>query len=70
MNTSPTAAYALLGSRLNLKLTLREDFSEISIDQEGQIVGVHGQLFNEYFINVKWEEPLDDAVIDRIKNLG
>ena len=67
INASPTAADALLGCRLNLKFTLRGAFSEISIDHEGRIVGVHGQLFNEYFINVKWEEPLEDALIDRIK---
>jgi hypothetical protein len=46
---------------------LRGAFSEISVDHEGCIVGVHGQLFNEYYINVKWEEPLDDGLIDRIK---
>jgi hypothetical protein len=70
MNTSPTAADALLGCRLNLKFTLRGAFPEISFDHEGRIVGVHGQLFNEYFINVKWEEPLDDALIDRVKTFG
>ena len=70
MNTSPTAADALLGCRLNLKFTLHGAFPEISIDHEGHIVGVHGQLFNEYFINVKWDEPLDDALIDRIKTFG
>jgi len=24
-------------------------------------------MFNEYLINVKWEEPLDDDTIERIK---
>lgn len=70
MNTSPTAAETLLGCRLNLKFTLPGAFPEISIDQEGRIVGVHGQLFNEYFINVKWEQPLDDGLIDRIKRVA
>jgi CRP-like cAMP-binding protein len=70
MNMSQTAADALLGCRLNCKFTLRGAFSEISVDHEGCIVGVHGQLFNEYYINVKWEEPLDEGLIDRIKTFG
>jgi CRP-like cAMP-binding protein len=70
MNTSPTAAESLLGCRLTLKCTLRGSFPEISIDQEGRIVGVHAQLFNEYFINVKWEHPLEDGLIDKIKAYG
>ncbi|MGD8409641.1 MAG: cyclic nucleotide-binding domain-containing protein [Desulfobacterales bacterium] len=70
MNMSQTAADALLGCRLNLKFRQRGAFSEISIDHEGLIVGVHGQLFNEYYINVKWEEPLDEGLIDRVKTVG
>ena len=70
MNTSPTAAESLLGCRLTLKCTLRGSFSEININQEGCIVGVHAQLFNEYFINVKWEQPLEDGLIDKIKAYG
>ncbi|MBT8332064.1 MAG: cyclic nucleotide-binding domain-containing protein [Deltaproteobacteria bacterium] len=70
MNTSPTAADSLLGCRLTLKCTLRGSFPEIRIDQEGRIVGVHAQLFNEYFINVKWEEQLEDGLIDKIKAYG
>jgi CRP-like cAMP-binding protein len=70
MNTSPTAAEALLGCRLTLTCTLRGSFPRISIDQEGRIVGVHSQLFNEYFINVKWEQPLEKGLIDRIKTYG
>ena len=70
MNTSPTAAESLLGCRLNLKLTLQGAFPDISIAQEGLIVGVHGQLFNEYYINVKWEQPLDQGLMDRIKTFA
>ncbi|MGD8943962.1 MAG: cyclic nucleotide-binding domain-containing protein [Desulfobacterales bacterium] len=70
MNTSPTAAESLLGRRLTLRCTLRGSFPEIRIDQEGRIVGVHAQLFNEYFINVKWEQPLDNDLIDKIKAYG
>ncbi len=70
MNTSPTAAESLLGRRLNLKFTVHGVFPEISVDQEGRIIGVHGQLFNEYFINVKWEQPLDDSLMERIKALA
>ena len=70
MNTSPAAAEALLGCRLTLKCTLRGAFPEIHIDQQGRIVGVHAQLFNEYFINVKWEEQLEDGLIDKIKAYG
>jgi CRP-like cAMP-binding protein len=70
MNTSPNAAEALLGCRLTLKCALRGSFPGISIDQEGRIVGVHAQLFNEYLINVKWEHPLEDGLIDKIKTYG
>ena len=70
MNTSPSAAESLLGCRLAFKCTLRGSFPEINIDQEGRIVGVHAQLFNEYFINVKWEQPLEDGLIDRLKAYG
>jgi hypothetical protein len=28
------------------------------------------QMFNEYLVNVKWEEPLDDGVVERIKLTG
>ena len=67
INTSPTAAESLLGCRLTIKFTLHGAFPEISVDQEGIIVGVHSQMFNEYFINVKWDQPLEDRLIDRIK---
>jgi CRP-like cAMP-binding protein len=70
MNISPTAAESLLGCRLNLKCSLRGSIPEIRIDQEGCIVGVHAQLFNEYFINVKWEQPLEAGLIDKIKAYG
>ncbi|MGD2098630.1 MAG: cyclic nucleotide-binding domain-containing protein [Desulfobacterales bacterium] len=70
MNTSPTAAESLLGCRLTLKCNLHGFYPEISIDQEGCIVGVHAQLFNEYFINVKWEQPLENGLIDKIKAYG
>lgn len=70
MNTSPTAAETLLGSRLNVKFTLHGAFPEINIDQDGRVVGVHGQLFNEYYINVRWEELLDNGEIDRIKTFA
>jgi CRP-like cAMP-binding protein len=70
MNTSPKSAELLLGCRLNLKFTLPEAFPEIRIDQDGRIVGVHGQMYNEYLINVKWDEPLDNGIIERIKLMG
>jgi CRP/FNR family transcriptional regulator, cyclic AMP receptor protein len=67
MNTSPNAAEKLLGCRLNLRFTLSRLSPEIRIDQEGQIVGVHGQMFNEYLINVKWDQPLGAEVMERVK---
>jgi hypothetical protein len=51
-------------------VTLPEAFPEIRIDQDGSIVGVHGQMYNEYLINVKWDEPLDDGMIERIELMG
>jgi CRP-like cAMP-binding protein len=67
MNTSPKSAELLLGCRLNIKFTRPEGSPEIRIDQDGRIVGVHSQMFNEYLANVKWEEPLDNGIIERIK---
>ena len=70
MNTSPQSAELLLGCRLNLKFTLPEVFPEIRIDQDGRIVGVHGQMYNEYLINVKWDELLDNGIVERIELMG
>ena len=67
MNTSSKSAELLLGCRLNIKVTRPEGSSEMKIDQDGRIVGVHSQMFNEYLANVKWEEPLDSGVVERIK---
>jgi len=70
MNTSAQSAELLLGCRLNLKFTLPEAFPEIRIEQDGRVVGVHGQMFNEYLINVKWDEPLDNGIVERIELMG
>jgi CRP/FNR family transcriptional regulator, cyclic AMP receptor protein len=70
MNTSAKSAESLLGCRLNLKFTLSGTFPEIRIDQNGRILGVHDQIFNEYLINVKWDIPLEDGIFDRIKLTG
>jgi CRP-like cAMP-binding protein len=70
MNTSPKSAELLLGCCLNLKFAVSETFPEIRIDRNGSIVGVHGRLFNEYLVNVKWDAPLDSGIIERIKLSG
>ena len=67
MNTSPQSAEMLLGCPLNLKFLLPRVSGETRIDQNGSIVGVHGQLFNEYLINVKWDQPLSDDIVAKIK---
>jgi len=67
MSTSSKEADMLLGRHLNLKLAFDQAFPELRIDGNGSIVGIHHQMFNEYLINVKWEEPLDDDTIERIK---
>jgi len=67
MSTSSKEADMLLGRHLNLKLAFDQAFPELRIDRNGSIVGIHHQIFNEYLINVKWEEPLDDDTIERIK---
>ena len=67
MNTSPQSAKMLLGCQLNLKFLLPRVSGETRIDQNGSIVGVHGQLFNEYLINVKWDQPLSDDIVAKIK---
>jgi hypothetical protein len=70
MNTSPKSAELLLGCRLNIKFVRPEGSPEMRIDQDGRIVGVHSQMFNEYLANVKWEEPLENGVVERIKLTG
>ena len=70
MNTSAKSAELLLGCRLNIKFSRPEAIPEIKIDQNGRIVGIHSQMFNEYLINVKWDKPLDNATFDRIKLMG
>ena len=67
MNTSPQSAEMLLGCQLNLKFLLPRVSGETKIDQNGSIVGVHGQLFNEYLINVKWDQPLSGDIVAKIK---
>ena len=68
MNTSTQSAEALLGCPLNLKCLLPHVSGEIRIDQTGSIVGIHRQLFNEYLINVKWDELLSNEIIAKIKS--
>jgi CRP-like cAMP-binding protein len=68
MNTSPQSAELLLGCQLSLVFVLPQVSAELRIDQNGSIVGVHGQLFNEYLINVKWDQPLSDAIMATIKS--
>ena len=70
MNTSSEGAELLLGCRLNLKFVLTETLPKIRIDQTGRIVGVHSRLFNEYLVNVKWDEPLDTGIMGRIQVRG
>lgn len=69
MSTSSKAAESLLGRHLNLKLAFGQTFPQLRIDQNGSIVGIHHQLFNDYLINVKWEEPLDNDTLERIRAL-
>jgi CRP-like cAMP-binding protein len=68
MNTSPQAAELLLGCQLSLKFMLPQVSAELRIDQNGSIVGVHSGLFNEYLINVKWDQPLPDDIMATIKS--
>jgi hypothetical protein len=60
----------MLGCRLNIKFKRPEASPEIRVDQDGRIVGVHSQMFNEYLTNVKWDEPLDNGIVERIKLMG
>ena len=69
MSTSSIAAESLLGRHLNLKLTFDQAFSELRIERSGSIVGIHHQMFNDYLINVKWAEALDNETMQRIKSI-
>jgi len=70
MNTSAPSAESLLGCRLNIKFAWPEAVPELNIDQDGRIVGIHSQMFNEYLINVTWEGPLEKDVVERMKLRG
>lgn len=69
MNASSKAADLLFGRHLNLKMAFNQAFAQLRIDRGGSIVGLHHQMFNEYLINVKFEEPLDNDTMERIKAL-
>ena len=68
MNTSPQSAELLLGCELSLKCVLPQFSTEFRLDQNGTIVGAHSQLFNEYLINVKWDQPLPENIMATIKS--
>ncbi|MBW2471684.1 MAG: hypothetical protein JRE18_06360, partial [Deltaproteobacteria bacterium] len=70
MNTSAQSAESLLGCRLNIKFSWPEAAPELKIDHDGRMVGIHGQMFNEYLINVTWDAPLEKEVVERIKLKG
>jgi hypothetical protein len=70
INTSTQSAELLLGCQLSLGFRLPKVSNELRIDQNGTIVGVHSQLFNEYLINVKWEQPLPENIMATIKSVA
>jgi CRP-like cAMP-binding protein len=70
INTSPQSADLLLGCQLSLKFMLPQVSAELKIDQNGSIIGVHSQLFNEYLINVKWDQPLPENIMATIKSFA
>jgi hypothetical protein len=45
-------------------------FSELRIERNGSAVGIHHQMFREYLINLKWDAPLDNEAIERIRLLS
>ena len=67
MNTSADMAELLLGCRLNIKFRQPEAVPELKINKDGRIVGIHSRMFNEYLINVKWDELMDKGLVERIK---
>ena len=68
MSTSPQSAELLLGCQLRLKFLLPQVPAKLRIEQNGSIVGVHRQLFNEYLINAKWDQPLSNDTMATIKS--
>lgn len=68
MNTSPQSSEMLLGCQLNVKFLLPWVSGDTRIGQSGSVVGVHRQLFNEYLINVKWDQPLSADIVAKIKS--
>ena len=70
MNTSPQSADLLLGCQLSLEFMLPQISADFRIEQNGTIVGVHSQLFNEYLINVKWDQSLPENIMATIKSAG
>ncbi|MEE9496911.1 MAG: cyclic nucleotide-binding domain-containing protein [Desulfobacterales bacterium] len=68
INTSPQSAELLLGCQLSLEFMLPQVSAELRINQNGSIIGVHSQLFNEYLINVKWDQPLSDDIMATFKS--
>jgi CRP-like cAMP-binding protein len=66
VNFSAKSAEVLLGCRVNVKFSLPQRRSDLRIELNGTIVGVHSQMFNEYLVNVRLRQPLATDMMDRI----
>lgn len=60
-------ARLLLGRRINIAFNYAKSIPNVTIDQNGIIVGIYPYPFEDYSIHVKFDKMLDKSVIDTIR---
>ncbi len=66
--SKPESIRMLLGRRLGIKFDLVLKSGERnSIDRNGQVIAVQSQAFDDFSIHLKFDDPLNDALIESIR---
>ena len=63
-------ASSLLGRSLNMKFILPTGRTEDKIDQNGTVVAVHSQHFDDYSVHIKFDAMLNEKVVEEVKRLS
>lgn len=60
-------ARLLLGRSLNMRLPLSQAASEPQSDQDGQVVAVHPEPFDNYSVHVKFDRPMHEDALNELE---
>jgi CRP-like cAMP-binding protein len=63
-------ARSLLGRSLNMKFILPNGSSEDKIDQNGTVVAVHSQHFDDYSVHIKFDAMLSEKVVEEVERFS